>query len=48
MLVIIVILIELIKNKKKLNYIPIGSLHVLSNPILSNNFFKLVEDNEYI
>ena len=43
MLVIIVILIGLIQNKKKLIYIAIGVLYILSTPIFSNNFFKLVE-----
>ena len=43
MLVIIVILIGLIKNKKKLIYIAIGVLYILSTPIFSNNFMKLVE-----
>ena len=47
MLVIIVILIGLIKNKKKLIYIAIGILYILSTPIFSNNFFKLVEGSEY-
>ena len=47
MLVIIVIIIGLIKNKKKLIYIAIGALYILSTPIFSNNFFKLVEGNEY-
>jgi uncharacterized SAM-binding protein YcdF (DUF218 family) len=47
MLVIIVILIGLIKNKKKLIYIAIGVLYILSTPIFSNNFFKIVEGNEY-
>ena len=50
MLVIMVILIGLIKNKKKLIYIAIGVLYILSTPIFSNNFFKLVEGsghNEY-
>jgi uncharacterized SAM-binding protein YcdF (DUF218 family) len=47
MLVIIVILIGLIKNKKKLIYIAIGILSILSTPIFSNNFFKLVEGSEY-
>ena len=46
-LVIIVILIGLIKNKKKLIYIAIGVLYALSTPIFSNNFFKLVEGGEY-
>jgi uncharacterized SAM-binding protein YcdF (DUF218 family) len=47
MLVIIVTLIGLIKNKKKLIYITIGLLYIISTPIFSNNFFKLVEGNEY-
>jgi len=47
MLVIIVILIGLIQNKKKLIYIAIGFLYILSTPICSNNFFKLVEGSEY-
>jgi uncharacterized membrane protein len=47
MLVIIIILIGLIKNKKKLIYIAIGILYILSTPIFSNNFFKLVEGSEY-
>jgi uncharacterized SAM-binding protein YcdF (DUF218 family) len=47
MLVIIVIIIGLIKNKKTLIYIAIGLLYILSTPVFSNNFFKLVEGNEY-
>lgn len=47
MLVIIFILIGLIKNKKKLIYIAIGVLYIISTPIFSNNFFKLVEGSEY-
>jgi uncharacterized SAM-binding protein YcdF (DUF218 family) len=47
MLVIIVILIGLIKNKKKLVYIAIGVLYIISTTIFSNNFFKLVEGSEY-
>jgi uncharacterized SAM-binding protein YcdF (DUF218 family) len=47
MLVIIVILIGLIKNKKKLIYIAVGVLYILSTPVFSNNFFKLVEGSEY-
>jgi uncharacterized SAM-binding protein YcdF (DUF218 family) len=47
MLVIIVILIGLIKNKKKLIYIAIGVLFIISTPIFSNNFFKLVEGSKY-
>jgi uncharacterized SAM-binding protein YcdF (DUF218 family) len=47
MLFIIVILIGLIKNKKKLIYIAIGVLYIISTSIFSNNFFKLVEGSEY-
>jgi len=47
MLFIIVIIIGLIKNKKKLNYIAVGVLYIISTPIFSNNFFKLVEGSEY-
>jgi uncharacterized SAM-binding protein YcdF (DUF218 family) len=47
MLVIILIIIGLIKNKKKLIYIAIGFLYIISTPIFSNNFFKLVEGSEY-
>jgi len=47
MLVIIVILIGLIKNKKKIIYIAIGVLYIISTPIFSNNFMKLVEGSEY-
>lgn len=47
MLIIIVILIGLIKNKKKLIYIAIGLLYIISTPIFSNNFFNLVEGSEY-
>jgi uncharacterized SAM-binding protein YcdF (DUF218 family) len=47
MLVIIVILIGLIKNKKKLIYLAIGLLYILSTPIFSNNFFKIIEGSEY-
>ena len=47
MLVIIIILIGLIKNRKKLIYFAIGLLYIISTPIFSNNFFKLVEGNEY-
>jgi uncharacterized SAM-binding protein YcdF (DUF218 family) len=45
MLVIIGILIGLIKNK--LIYIAIGVAYIISTPIFSNNFFKLVEGSEY-
>ena len=47
MVYIIVIIIGLIKNKKKLIYIAVGVLYIISTPIFSNNFFKLVEGNEY-
>lgn len=47
MLLIIVILIGLIKNKKKLIYIAVGVIYIISTPIFSNNFFKLIEGNEY-
>ena len=47
MLVIIVIIIGLIKNKKKIIYIAIGVLYIISTPFFSNNFFKLIEGNEY-
>ena len=47
MLVIIVILIGLISNKRRIIYIAIGVLYILSTPIFSNNFFKLVEGSEY-
>ena len=47
MLFIIVILIGLIKNKKKLIYIAVGIIYIISTPIFSNNFFKLVEGTEY-
>ena len=47
MLVIILILIGLIKNRKTLIYIAIGLLYTMSTPIFSNNFFKQVEGSEY-
>ena len=47
MLVIILILEGLITNKKTLIYTAIGLLYILSTPIFSNNFFKLVEGSEY-
>ena len=37
----------LIKNKKTLIYIAIGVLYIISTPIFSNNFFKLLEGGEY-
>lgn len=47
MLTIIVILIGLFKNKKKIIYIAIGVLYIISMPIFSNNFFKIIEGDEY-
>ena len=47
MLVIILALVGLIRNKKKLIYIAIGVLCTISTPLFSNNFFKLVEGSEY-
>jgi uncharacterized SAM-binding protein YcdF (DUF218 family) len=47
MLVIILILIGLIHNKKKLVYLAIGILYIISTPIFSNKLFKIVEGNEY-
>jgi hypothetical protein len=47
MMMIILILIGLINNKKRLIYIAIGLLHIMSTPIFSNNLFKLVEGSEY-
>jgi uncharacterized SAM-binding protein YcdF (DUF218 family) len=47
MLLIIAVIIGLIKNNKKLIYVAIGVLYIISTPIFSNNLFKLVEGNEY-
>ena len=47
MLIILVILIGLIKNKKKTIYISIWVLYIISTPIFSKNFFKLVEGSDY-
>lgn len=47
MLVLILIMIGLFRNKKKLIYLAIGTLYILSTPIFSNTFFALVERNEY-
>jgi uncharacterized SAM-binding protein YcdF (DUF218 family) len=47
MLVIILILIGLIKNNKNLIYLTIGILYLISTPIFSNKFFKLVEGSDY-
>lgn len=44
-IMLVLILMGLIK--KKLIYIAIGVLYILSTPIFSNNFFKLFEGNEY-
>ena len=44
---LVIIVIGLIKNKKNIIYITIGVLYIISTPIFSNNFFKLVEGNEY-
>ena len=38
---------KLIKNYKKLIYVAVSVLYIISTPIFSNNFFKLVEGNEY-
>jgi uncharacterized SAM-binding protein YcdF (DUF218 family) len=46
MFVIILIIIGLIKNKKKIIYIAIGILYVLSTSIFSSTFFNLVEGSE--
>ncbi len=46
MLVLEAILIGLIKKKKKLIYISITALYILSTPIFSNTFFALVEGND--
>ena len=43
MLFIILVLIGLIQHKKKLIYIAIGALYILSTPIFSNSFMKLLE-----
>jgi uncharacterized SAM-binding protein YcdF (DUF218 family) len=47
MLVIIVILIGLIQNKKELVYLAIGVLYIISTPIFSNKLFKIVEGGDY-
>jgi hypothetical protein len=47
MLVIIVIQIRLFKNKKKLIYIAIWVLYIISTPIFSNNLFTLLEGSQY-
>lgn len=47
MLFIIIIIVGLIKNKKKIIYLAIGIFYIISTPIFANNFFKIVEGNEY-
>ena len=47
MLFIIVIMIGVLKNKKRLIYLAIGILYIVSTPIFSNHFIQLVEGNEY-
>lgn len=47
MLFIIIIIVGLIWNKKKLIYWAIGIFYIISTPIFANNFFKLVEGYEY-
>jgi uncharacterized SAM-binding protein YcdF (DUF218 family) len=46
MIVIIVILIGLSKNKKKLIYIAIEILYIISTPIFFNNFLNIIEGSE--
>jgi hypothetical protein len=43
----IVILIGLIKKKKKVIYLALGVLYIISTPLFSNYFFKLVEGSQY-
>ena len=45
MLFIIVIMIGVHKNKKRLIYIAIGCLYIVSTPLFSNHFIQLVEGN---
>jgi uncharacterized SAM-binding protein YcdF (DUF218 family) len=47
MLVLILLLLGIIKNKKMLIYLAIGVFYILSTPIFSNYFFRLVEGREY-
>jgi len=47
MLFILILIIGLIRKKKSIIYAALGSLYVLSSPIFSENFFKLVEGIEY-
>jgi uncharacterized SAM-binding protein YcdF (DUF218 family) len=48
MMVIIIVIIGLNKNNKKYVYTGIGLLYILSTPLFSNFFFKLIEGSEYI
>ena len=47
MIVIQLIFIGLINNKKKIIYFAIGLLYIMSTPIFSNSFFELVEGSQY-
>ncbi len=47
MLFIIIIIVGLIKNKKKIIYWAICIFYIISTPIFSNYFFKIVEGYEY-
>jgi hypothetical protein len=47
MLVIILIIIGLIKNKKMIIFIAIGVLYIIYTLIFSSNFFKNVEVSDY-
>jgi uncharacterized SAM-binding protein YcdF (DUF218 family) len=47
MMVIILILVGLIRNNNKLIYLSIAVLYIISTPLISNLFFKLVEGSEY-
>ena len=48
MLLIIIILIGLIKNNKKIIYIALFTFYIISTPLFANKFFILLEGNEYI
>jgi uncharacterized SAM-binding protein YcdF (DUF218 family) len=47
MLFISIIIVGFIKNKKKIIYWAIGIFYIISTPIFANNFFKIVEGDEY-
>ena len=47
MFIIILILIGLFKNKKIIIYIALGVLYIISTPIFTNNFFKIIEGHEF-